>query len=170
MNHRKMFLYFDDIFRKINSSSHLFFQKGLILWDISKRKVKSSSHTEKKKKRFNSLSQVEKGGFNALSHIQFFESNWKNQSLILWVVFKKKKKKVQFFESKVQSFESYWEKQGSIPWVNLQKGSIHWDIQKRGFNSSSHIEKKKTILWVILKKSSILWILRVSHIVRGFHS
>ena len=71
LNHQKMFLYFDWYLSENQFFESSFFQKGLILWDISKRKFKSSSHTEKKK-------------------VQFFASSWKNQSLILWVVFNKR--------------------------------------------------------------------------------
>ena len=123
LNHQKMFLYFDWYFSENQFIESSFLQKGLILWDISKRKFKSSSHIEKKK-RFNSLSQVQQ-------KVQFFESC--------------SKKKKQFFQS--------WSTKSSIFRVMFRKSSILWvkkimkifqffeSYPKKGFNSLSHVKK-----------------------------
>ena len=69
---------------------------------------------------------------------------------ILWDIFLKQSSNFEsfFFEGskKVQFYESY--------------------LEKKKFNSLSHVEKKGLILWVIFFKKSILWVL----FKKGFNS
>ena len=131
-----------------------FNKRGTILWKTkniqfieSLKWFNSSSH----EKENSILWVILKKRFNVLSHIQVFESNWRNQSLVLWVVFKKKilwiilikfnlneshfSKRFNSWKSylwkRAQVFQSYFKNQGSILLSHLKKGSIHWDTFKK---------------------------------------
>ena len=162
LSHMKRFkkVEFSVIFVKtiFNNDSILwvtFNKRGTILWKTkniqfieSLKWFNSSSH----EKENSILWVILKKRFNVLSHIQVFESNWRNQSLVLWVVFKKKKNslnhtyKVQsqwvtfskrfnswksYLWKRAQVFQSYFKNQGSILLSHLKKGSIHWDTFKK---------------------------------------
>ena len=137
MNHRKMFLYFDWYFseNQFIESSFFFFQKGLILWDIFLKERSSLQVILKKKKRFNSLSQVEKGGFNALSHS------------ILWVKLKK---------SILDSVSRIQKKIGSILWFILQKFNPLSHIEKNRVQFLESIYKRVQFIETFKKDGSIL--------------
>ena len=171
-------------------SSFFFFKKVWILWHICKkikvqvfesivnRRFNSFSYNSEKflwfmfkkssilwvivEKRVRFVDSYWKGGFNALSHIQFFESNWKRRiecfesywkktSLILWVDSKKKGSILWIIFRKVQSFESHFSK-GSIleslfffekVFESYWKNSVQFfESSTKGFNSLRHIQKR----------------------------
>ena len=134
------------------------------------------------KKRFNSLSRIQKK-FNDVSQFkskaQLFESHWKKFKSLSHIqkkfnslsMLKKSnslrhmEKRVQFFESyckMVQFFELYFLEEKwfislshvQILWVNVEKmfNTVSHVEKNEGFNSLSHVEPKGSILWVILKR------------------
>ena len=106
VSHQKKFLYFEWYFSENHSSSHLFSKKDWILWRISKRKFKSSSHLLKK---------VQFSEFCESYFTRKFNSSSDNLEKFLWIILEKR---VQFFESYLPKtinlfFESY-QKNGVI--------------------------------------------------------
>ena len=125
-----------------NSVSHVK-QKGSILWVMSK-----------KKKRFNSVSYIQKKSILGVI-FTFFVQN------ILWVIFLQKR-----FNSVSQNF---WKVQNSFNHIEKkkfnsvghiqEKGSIHWDLLKKKVQFfESSWKRKETILYFRIKRSSTLWV------------
>ena len=148
--------------RRVQSQWDILFKKGSILWvmlkkvQIFEKKLWKNQFLEsfceegsilwimfffflKKKKRFNSLSHIQKS-------FRFFESYQKKSNL--WVIFCQKK--IHFFES--------LEEKSSILWVMLKKCAILWVVFKKVFGSLSHIRKNQTFGSYLLNKSSLLWV------------
>ena len=129
-------------------------KKGWILWVMFFWKKKHALSRIFGKKKFNSLSQIQKSGFNSLSNvekkgsismsyvkrkIQFCESCWKegfnslNYIFCFWKNSGSRSKRVQLFDSFSKKVNSLSQIKNLILWVILKK--FYWKM----FNSSNHI-------------------------------
>ena len=187
------------IYKEFNSLSHCWNkQKGSILWvifwdGIIFKKLKKNLDSTKKKAQFfesngwkkssilwvqckkgSTLSVKFKKVFNTLSHFL-----WKNSTL--WVVLIKKRVQFESCKKVIQfQFLEHFEKINSLSHIGKQE-RFKRHIEKKDFNSLSHIEKrlfqkgsipffKSHSLSLFLTHGSILWVIFLDQMFQFFAS
>ena len=176
-NEKKDFNSLSHIEKRFNSMSQVIFLENKFNSEsVIQKKFNTLSHIREKSgilwvvlENFNSLSRIQK---KVQCRIKKSFSKKKKTSSILWVVcFLQKQSSVSrirtwknfilrvTMKKRINSASHFFGKKNILKRrfksVSHKKSNSLSFVEKKGFNSSSHIEKN---LWVILKKSSVLWI------------